>query len=96
MGNGIQKSRLTTCILQRKAPRGGRMNSSQNKLLLLFIPDPCPFCGEELVVDWDDLGMVYIHLDNDCIMAGCVLEDIDDVRLWQTRVVGQHQEKSEK
>lgn len=74
------------------------MSSSQSneRLLVLFQPSPCPFCGMSLIMEFDDEGMFYMHPTNECIMASVILEDIDDVKLWQKRVVGQHPEVSEK
>ena len=70
------------------------MSLSQSNILQLFVPSPCPFCGAELRMEEDDTGMYYMHPNNACIMAGVSLEDLDDVKLWQTRVVLQHPEGS--
>ena len=68
------------------------MNSSN--IIELFQPSPCPFCGAELNLEDDDDGMFYWHPVNNCIMADVSLNTLDDIKLWQTRVVGQHPEGS--
>ena len=68
------------------------MNASN--IIELFHPSPCPFCGSELNLEEDDVGMYYMHPGNTCIMATVILDTLDEIKLWQVRVVGQHAEGS--
>ena len=70
------------------------MSLSPSNLITLFAPSPCPFCGAELMLEEDDEGMYYMHPGNSCIMASVILDNLDEIKLWQVRVVGQHAEGS--
>jgi len=67
---------------------------SQSNIIMLFQPSPCPFCGWDLILCDDEEGMYYLHPEKDCLMSSVILNNLDEIKLWQTRVVGQHSEGS--
>jgi hypothetical protein len=48
-------------------------------------PEPCPFCGKEMIFTDDHHGAYYEHPDGDCYESAAQLYDVGDVKRWNRR-----------